>query len=257
MERFNEAQHRFTVSMIFSACATGKQQQHMFKFGSTALTYNRNTLITERIATSDERTFVMMPVTANYFPALTIIWFVSVLLCAQPWLYNKDRFTRFVWSQVSAESSKERLLLSSRWWGAIRPRCPVSRDSDSTAGGTGGFHPGSTWTWHEKMRSVLKDDILPLGLLRKHQFLLLLGLVLAHLQNSYQNYHEAAVGGKTAGDPPAQIIKTGFNKSRNPSTVVKAACLMSQLAPMFECMQGRSFGANMWRVWIIFTRRVL
>lgn len=123
--------------------------------------------------------------------------------------------------------------------------------------GHGGVHPGSSWTWHEKMRSVFKDDILPLGLLRKHQCLLLLGLVLAPLQNSYQNYHEAAVGGETGGDPPTQIIKTGFNKSRNPSAVVKPACLMSQLAPMSECMQGRSFGANMWRLWIIFTRRVL
>lgn len=186
MERFNEAQSSLIVSTL-----TGKQQ-HMFKFGSTALIYNLSTLTTERIVTSDEWTVVMMPVAANYFPALTIIRFVSVLRWAQ--LYNKDRFTRFVWSQVSAESSKETLLLSSRWWGAVRPRCPVSHDSDSTARGTGGFHPGSTWTWHEKMRSVLKDDILPLGLLRKHQFLLLLGLVLALLQNSYQNYHEAAVG---------------------------------------------------------------
>lgn len=196
-----------------------------------------------------------MPVAAEDLPALTIIRLVSVLLWAQ--LYNKDRFTRFGWSQVSAEPSKEALLLSSRWWGAVRPRCPVSHDSDSTAGGTGGVLPGSTWTWHEKMRSVWKDDSLPLGLLRKHQFLLLQGLVLAPLQNSYRNNHEAAVGGKTAGDPPTQIIKTGFNKSRNPSAVVKTACLMSQLAPMFEGMQGRSFGANMWRVWIIFTRRVL
>lgn len=64
-------------------------------------------------------------------------------------------------------------------------------------------------------------------------------------------------GGKTAGGPRTQIIKTGSNITRNPSAAVKTVCLMSQLAPTYECMQGRSFAANMWRVWIIFTRRVL
>lgn len=155
MERFNEAQSSLVVSTIFSACATGKQQ-HMFKFGSTALIYNLSTLTRERTVTSDECTFVMMPVAAKDLPALTIIRLVSVLLWAQ--LYNKDRFTRFGWSQVSAEPSKEALLLSSRWWGAVRPRCPVSHDSDSTAGGTGGGftqgQPGPDmrrWGQFEKM----------------------------------------------------------------------------------------------------------
>lgn len=150
MERFNEAQSSLVVSTIFPACATGKQQ-HMFKFGSTALMYNLSTLTTERTVTSDERTFVMMPVAAKELPALTIIRFVSVLLWAQ--LYNKDRFTRFGRSQVSAVSSKEALLLSSRWWGAVR--CLMT--AIPQLGAPGGFIQGQPgpdmrrWGQFEKM----------------------------------------------------------------------------------------------------------
>lgn len=259
MECFNEAQGSFIVSTIFSACATG--YQHMFKFGSTALVYNLSQLRTARVVTSDEWTFVMMPVTAYYFP---IIPFVSLLLCTPLWLYKQSIIKTDLPGLFGVRCLQNRPRKRCSWaadgeeMSILTARCLMTAILRLGAlGWEGGVPPGSTWTWPEKMRSVLKDEVLPLGLLRKHQFLLLLGLVLAPLQNSYQNYHEAAVGRKTAEDPRTQIIKIGFNKSRNPSTAVKTACLMSQLAPMFECMQGRSFGANMWRVWIIFTRRVL
>lgn len=125
-------------------------------------------------------------------------------------------------------------------WGADRaetppPRRLVSPDSNSRAPrGMVGFQLSSTCTWHGKMRSLLTDYILSLGVFHQHHLLLLLGLVSAPLQLFIPKLLPRSWSGREdwwgSTHPDHQ---NGSNKPRNPSTVVKPACLMSQLAPVW------------------------